>query len=40
MTITIPDFIFNGPFWLGFVTALVLTVIIASFAATRSGPHF
>lgn len=40
MTIHIPEWLFNGPFWLGFISAIILGVMLFFFVVSNGGPKF
>lgn len=40
MTIHIPDWLFCGPFWLGFGIAAVLAIAFVIWAMAQIGPRF
>lgn len=40
MTIHIPDWIFCGPFWAGFGSAILLVLIFIAWALPNMGPRF
>jgi len=39
-TINFPDWIFCGPYWAGFGTAIVLAIIFIAYALSQMGPRF
>lgn len=40
MTVHIPDWIFCGPFWAGFGSAILLAVIFIAWSLAKMGPRF
>lgn len=40
MTITIPNWIFNGSFWGGFCISTIIILLILGWIISKTGPRF
>jgi hypothetical protein len=40
IVVHIPDWLLNGPYWAGFLTATILAILLAGYALSHLGPRF